>query len=101
MLLLFIRIPKTEKTREEAGTPFLRSCTEGFRWLRGHKAVLFLSLFMMLVNLLAKLGDDGMIAPFVLARSAGDVRALGAVQCCTALGVLIGSLLFFKKKKWL
>ena len=93
VLLFFIRIPKTEKTRDKTETPFLRSCTEGFRWLRGHKAVLFLSLFMMLVNLLAKLGDDGMIAPFVLARSANDVRALGAVQSCTAIGVLIGSLL--------
>ena len=91
VLLLCIRIPKTETAREEAETPFLRSCTEGFRWLRGHRAILFLSLFMMLVNLLAKLGDDGMIAPFVLARSGNDVRALGAVQSCTAMGVLIGS----------
>lgn len=93
VLLFFIRIPKKEKTQDEAETPFLRSCTEGFRWLRGHREILFLSLFMMLVNLLAKLGDDGMIAPFVLARSGGDVRALGAVQSCTAIGVLIGSLL--------
>ena len=93
VLLFFIRIPKTEQTREEAGMPFLRSCTEGFRWLRGHKEILFLSLFMMLVTLLANLGDDGMIAPFVLARSANDVRVLGAVQSCTAIGVLIGSLL--------
>lgn len=93
VLLFLIRIPKTEPTPDEAGMPFLRSCMEGFRWLRGHKAVLFISLFMMLVNLLAKLGDDGMIVPFVLARSGNDVRALGAVQSCTAVGVLIGSLL--------
>ena len=93
VLLFFIRIPKTEKTHADAETPFLRSCTEGFRWLQGHREVLFLSLFMMLVNLLAKLGDDGMIAPFVLARTGNDVRALGAVQSCTAIGVLIGSLL--------
>lgn len=93
VLLLFIRIPKTEKSKEEAETSFLRSCTEGFRWLRGHRAVLFISLFMMLVNLLAKLGDDGMIAPFVLARTANDPRTLGAVQSCVAIGVLIGSLL--------
>ena len=50
VLLFFIRIPKTEKTRDKTETPFLRSCTEGFRWLRGHKAVFFLSLFMMLVK---------------------------------------------------
>ena len=93
VLLFFIRIPKTEKTQEEAETPFLRSCTEGFHWLRGHKEVLYISLFLMLVNLLAKLGDDGIIAPFVLARSANDARVLGAVQSCTAIGVLIGSLL--------
>ena len=93
VLAFFIRLPKTETTRDEAGTPFLRSCTEGFRWLRGHKEVFYISLFMMLVNLLAKLGDDGMIAPFVLARSGGDARVLGAVQSCTAIGVLIGSLL--------
>ena len=46
-----------------------------------------------MVNLLAKLGDDGMIAPFVLARTGNDVGALGAVQSCTAVGVLLGSLL--------
>lgn len=93
VLLFCIRIPKTEKTRAEAGTPFLRSCTEGFRWLGAHREVLFITLFMMLVNLLAKLGDDGMIAPFVLARSGNNARALGAVQSCTAIGVLVGSLL--------
>ncbi len=98
VLFFFIRIPKTEKRQDEAGTPFLRSCTEGFRWLRGHKAVLFISIFMMMVNLLAKLGDDGMIAPFVLARSGNDARALGAVQSCTAIGLLIGSLLVMGMK---
>lgn len=93
VLLFFIRIPKTDKAAEEAKTPFLRSCTEGFRWLRGHKEILFISLFMMMVNLLAKLGDDGMIAPFVLARTGNDAQALGAVQSFIAVGVLIGSMI--------
>ena len=93
VLLLRIRIPKTERTRKEAETPFLRSCTEGFRWLGAHREVLFITLFLTVVNLLAKLGDDGMIAPFVLARTGNDVGALGAVQSCTAVGVLLGSLL--------
>ena len=93
VLLLFIRIPKPEKPRDTADAPFLRSCTEGFRWLRGRRSVLSITLFMMLVNLLAKLGDDGMIAPFVLARTGNDPQVLGAVQSCTAIGVLLGSLL--------
>ena len=93
VLLFFIRIPKTDKAAEEVKTPFLRSCTEGFRWLRGHKEILFISLFMMMVNLLAKLGDDGMIAPFVLARTGNDAQALGAVQSFIAVGVLIGSMI--------
>ena len=93
VLLFFIRIPKVGKAREEDEIPFLKSCTEGFRWLRGHKAILHISLFMMLVNLLAKLGDDGMLAPYVLARTGSDASVLGAVQSCVAVGLLIGSLI--------
>ena len=91
-LLFFIRIPKPERQAEADGTPFLRSCLDGLRFLRSHAAMLRVTLFMTAVNFLAKLGGDGMLAPFVLSRTGNDRRALGAVQSCVAIGLLVGGL---------
>lgn len=92
-LLFLIRIPKIEGSGEKRGEPFLKSCTDGIRYLRGHGALLRLTLFFAVVNFLAKLGGDGMMAPFVLGRSGNDQQALGMVQSAVSLGILAGSLL--------
>ena len=92
VLLFFIRIPKAggyEKGRQE---PFRKTCVEGFRFLRNHTAMLRLILFMTCVNFLAKMSNDGLLSPFVLARTGDDQQALGAVQSFVSLGVLAGSL---------
>ncbi|MBR6790887.1 MAG: MFS transporter [Oscillospiraceae bacterium] len=91
-LLFLIRIPETRQdpSRRE---PFFRSCTEGIRFLKAHRALLRLTLFFTAVNFLAKLGNDGMISPFVLGRSGNDQQALGLVQSAASLGILAGSLL--------
>lgn len=91
-LWLFIQIPKVEREGEEK-TPFGESLREGLRFLRGHAAILRVTLFMTAVNFLAKIGGDGMLAPFVLARTGNDQRALGAVQSSVAVGLLVGSLI--------
>ena len=49
-------------------------------------------MFIAVVNLLAKLGNDGLLAPFVLGRSGGDQRILGIVQAATSAGILTGSI---------
>ena len=91
-LWLFIRIPKVEREGGEK-TPFWESLREGLRFLRGHAAILRVTLFMTAVNFLAKIGNDGMLAPFALARTGNDQRALGAVQSSVAVGLLVGSLI--------
>lgn len=92
MLLCCIRFPEAERAENAAGEPFLRSCLDGLRWLWEHKGLLQLTLFIAAVNLLAKLGDDGRLSPFVLGRTGGDERVLGFVQSAVALGLMAGSL---------
>ena len=93
VLLLFIRIPDMERGKEARGEPFLQSCLGGIRYLRDHAAILRITLFFAVVNFLAKLGNDGMISPFVLARTGGSQQVLGAVQSATAAGLFAGGLL--------
>ena len=46
-----------------------------------------------MINFLAKLGNDGMLSPFILGRTDNNQSVLGMVESFTALGVLAGSLL--------
>ena len=91
VLLLFIRLPETERKEREDREPFLRSSLDGLRYLRGSSALFRLTLFIAVINFLAKLGGDGMLAPFVLARAGGDQRILGLVQSAESVGILAGS----------
>ena len=93
VLLFFIRIPKIESTEKEQKEPFQKACTEGFRFLRSHTVLLRLILFMTCVNFLAKMSNDGLLSPFVLARTGDDQQFLGLVQSFVALGVMAGSLI--------
>ncbi|MBR2718448.1 MAG: MFS transporter [Clostridia bacterium] len=93
VLLFWIRIPRVphaEKARDET---FLRSCMAGMRYLKEHRAMLAMTLFIAATNFLAKLGNDGMLVPFVLARGGNEQQALGLVQSAVSLGLLAGSLL--------
>lgn len=92
-LLFFIRIPTLEKQADRQQESFLVSCMQGVRYLRDHKALLRMILFFAVINFLAKLGNDGMMAPFVLARTGDDQSALGFVQSATAFGALVGSMI--------
>ena len=91
VLMFLVKIPeiKHENTEEE---PFLKSCKDGIMFLRENKVLLHLTLFIAVVNLLAKLGNDGLLAPFVLGRSGNDQRILGIVQAATSAGVFAGSI---------
>lgn len=92
-LLIFIRLPEMPGSRKEAREPFRKSLMDGIRYLWEHKAILHLTLFLAVVNLLAKMGNDGMLAPFVLSRTGNDQQALGMVQSAIALGLLAGSMI--------
>lgn len=93
ILLFLIRIPEPESAEEQGREPFLKTCLDGIRYLRAHRALLHLTLFFTIVNFLAKLGNDGMLSPFVLARTGNDQQALGMVQSAVALGLMTGSLI--------
>ena len=92
MLLFLIRIPEAER-KEADGEPFSKTCLAGIRYLKEHKAILRITLFLAVINFLAKLGNDGMLSPFILGRTGNNQTVLGAVESFTALGVLAGSLL--------
>ena len=92
VLLFLIRIPEGErqKTEEE---PFSETCLAGIRYLKDHTAILRITLFLAVINFLAKLGNDGMLSLFILGRTGNNQSVLGMVESFTALGVLAGSLL--------
>ncbi len=91
-LLFSIQIPDGQQGGGQVPEPFWKSCMEGIRFLRNNAAVWRLILFFAAVNFLAKLGNDGMLPPFVLGKTDGDQNALGLVQSAVALGILAGSL---------
>ncbi len=92
VLLFLIRIPEAERqgTEEEA---FSKTCLAGIRYLKDHTAILRITLFLAVINFLAKLGNDGMLSPYILGRTGNNQSVLGMVESFTALGVLAGSLL--------
>ena len=92
VLLFLIRIPEPERQKAEE-EPFSKTCLAGIRYLKEHTAILRITLFLAVINFLAKLGNDGMLSPFILGRTGNNQPVLGAVESFTALGVLAGSLL--------
>ncbi len=97
-LLLFIRIPKTPLEEKKEQESFWKSSQEGIRFLKDSKALLHLTLFIAVVNLFAKLGNDGMLAPYILGRTGNDQKILGLVQAFTSAGILLGSMLMMFRK---
>ena len=98
VLLFFIQIPKIARDEKEQREPFRKTCTEGFRFLGTHTVMLRLILFMTCVNFLAKMSNDGLLSPFVLARTGDNQQVLGVVQSCVSLGVLAGSVIVTRMK---
>ena len=92
VLLFLIRIPEGERqaTEEES---FSETCLAGIRYLKNHTAILRITLFLAVINFLAKLGNDGMLSPFILGRTGNNQSVLGVAESFTALGVLAGSVL--------
>lgn len=92
-LFCFVRIPEPKAAPQAQRQNFASDCLSGLHWLRDHHRLRQLCLFMTMVNFLAKLGNDGMLAAFVLEKTHGDQQALATVQSCVAMGLLVGSTL--------
>jgi len=97
-LLFFVKIPDAEQKPEKAQEPFFKNCMAGITFLRDHAALLHIVLFFAVINFLAKMGNDGMLSPFVLGRTGNDQTALGMVEAAVSLGILVGSLLITLSK---
>lgn len=91
VLSLLVSLPKAAAAERKDESSLLKSCLDGIRHLHKNKAVFRVTLFMTLVNFLAKLGNDGMLAPFILAQTGNDQQILGFVQSFVAAGLLTGS----------
>lgn len=92
-LLCLIRIPDVPHQEAAKDESFRTGLRSGFRYLREHRLILRVTLFMTVINFLAKLGNDGMMAPFVLGRTGNNQQILGMVQSSVAIGLLLGSLI--------
>ena len=92
-LLFFIKIPTVERKAVEREESFIKNCLSGIYFLKEHAPVLHMVLFFNVINFLAKIGNDGMLSPFVLSRTGNNQAALGMVQTAVALGILAGSII--------
>ena len=92
-LLFFVKIPVVEQKSVEIKESFVKNCLAGVHFLREHTPILHMVLFFNVINFLAKMGNDGMLAPFVLGRTGNNQSALGMIQTAVALGILAGSII--------
>lgn len=93
LVLLFLRIPHIAPEQKQEEESIWQNCLTGLRYLKAHRYMLHLILFIAAVNFLAKLGPDGQMAAFVLSRTDNNQTVLGLVQSCVALGPMLGGLL--------
>ena len=99
--LICIHIPKVDKQGEKAKKEsFWENCVSGFRYLKQKPILLRLMGFIAVVNLLAKLGPDGLLSAFILSRTQGNQAVLGLVQSMVALGLLVGGMILTLKKSF-
>ncbi len=89
-LWAFIPIPHT--AGREKGEPFFQTVKGGFSYLRDHRMILALVLFMAGVNFVAEAFSAALPA-FVLPRESGGELVLGAMNSCSGIAVLVGGLL--------
>lgn len=92
-LLFFVKIPVIERKTVELKESFVKNCMTGISFLRDNAPLLHMVLFFNVINFLAKIGNDGMLSPFVLSRTGNNQNALGMVQTAVALGILAGSII--------
>lgn len=92
VLLCCIKLPEQVCAEQEKRESFWQSCLVGLRYVKEHKSLWNITLFIAATNFLAKLGNDGMLAPFILGRSGNNQQILGMVQSAVSLGIFAGSL---------
>ena len=97
-LLFHVHLPELPQPSHHQHKPFWQECSAGFVFLKERKPLLTLILFFTVINFLAKIGSDGQMAAFILARNSGNQQALGLVETAVSLGMMAGSLLMTWRK---
>lgn len=90
-LLLFIRIPSIDDGRRDSREPFGAAVKAGLDYLRNHRLILVLILFLAGINLVASAFDAALPA-LILPRENGGETILGIVTSCAGIATLMGSL---------
>ncbi|MDE5577526.1 MAG: MFS transporter [Oscillospiraceae bacterium] len=92
-LLLFIKIPEIPKDKDGGKQEsVLASAKSGLVWLKIHRKILWLILFLAAINLIASIYDAALPA-MMLSHPNGGETALGAVNTCVGLASLAGSII--------
>lgn len=87
---LFIRIPDAAKV-DMAREKLLDSARAGLAWLRRNRLILHLIMFLAWINLVASAYEAALPA-MILPRAGGGETALGLVNSCGGVAMLLGSL---------
>lgn len=91
VLLLVIRVPETERTGKEKA-PFVESIRAGLAFLKQKRGILSLILFLAAINLVASMYNAALPA-MLLSRNGGSEVALGVLNTCTSVTMLVGSVI--------
>lgn len=87
-LLFFVKLP--EHPSEKAQDDVRDSVLSGLRWLREHRGILDLILFLAAVNFTSSAGSAALTA-MLLSRKGGGEAVLGAVNTVVGIAALAGS----------
>ncbi|MBE5778117.1 MAG: MFS transporter [Clostridiales bacterium] len=98
LTLVFLPIPKPPAAPEKVNESFWQNCLSGIKYLRQHRHLMKLTMFIAAVNLLAKLGPDGLMPAFILSRTNGSETTLGLVQAFVAIGIMAGGMILALSK---
>ncbi len=90
-LLLLITIPETGSGEEKAEY-FLESVKSGILWLKEHRKIFSLILFLASINLIASMYNAAFPA-MMLSREGGSEQAMGIVNTVIGIATLLGSII--------
>lgn len=86
-----IKIPPAVAEDTASRESVLASAAQGLRYLKRHRGILDLILFLAAINLTASMYNAALPA-MLLSRANGGETALGIVNTCTGLAALFGSI---------
>lgn len=90
-LALWIHIPELER-KDRPGETLFQSAQAGLQFLRDHRGILDLILFLAAINLIASKYNAAFPA-LILSRSSGGEAGLGIVNATVGIASLAGSVM--------